>query len=191
MEFVRGTLCGLATAALSSIAFAQFPPPPFVRITGFLSTPSNTCTDPSASLDVIADGTSAHSDTYEIYVNGALHFRWAEGEDMSWVNGNSLPYGLTSDAGSGSYVANTTIVGRITSYNRSNPSGPVFIAGEPVYSSEISWNCTTGEQIGAIMNQDLRPRTVPLPAPWGLTVALAVFAFLCLRTTNAQKKTGS
>jgi hypothetical protein len=179
MKLVRGMTCALALAAMLPTARAQQGITPFVQILGFASIPIESCNDPGATLNVLANGTVAHSDTYAIFVNGALHYRWAEGEDMSWVSERALPYGLNSNAGSGSFVANSTITGQIVTFSRSNPSGPIFTAGEPVFSSQISWNCTTGEQVGPILNLDLRPQRVPLPTPWWLLAALLAMAALC------------
>jgi hypothetical protein len=184
MKFLRAIGYLLIAMGIASIAHAQEATSPFVQIVGFASNPGQSCVDPGATLNVLASGSGATSDTYAIFVNGTLHYRWAEGEDMSWVTASALPYGMNSNAGSGSYLPNSTITGQITTFSRSNPSGPIFIAGEPVFSSEISWNCTTGEQIGPIVNLDFRPRLVPLPTPWWVFgAALFALAMWRLRRT--------
>jgi hypothetical protein len=177
-------VCVVAFVACATRANAQSQP--FVQITGFAAVPSNTCTDPGASLNVRASGTAAHSDSYAIFVNGTEHYSWRQGEDMSWATAASEPYGLNSDPGSGSYVENTIITGQIVTYSRSNPAGPVFIAGDAVYMSEIRWNCTTGAQIGAIANVDLRSSEVPLPMPWWLMGALGVIGCARIRRLRTE-----
>lgn len=191
-RFLRRAVCGsIATGALivSSFSASQTAAPvPSIRIIGFATTPVNTCTEPAVTVDVLAAGDVRHSDSYSIVVDGRARYQWAEGETMAWANTNqALPYGLTSDALTGSFPANTIITGQIVTYNGSNPAGPVFTAGEAVFVSQISWNCTTGQQIGPVSTVDLRPREpVPLRGGTLLAALLVVAAGLAARNVRAR-----
>lgn len=157
---------------------------PSIRIVGFATTPANSCAEPAVSVNVLADGDARHSDTYSILVDGRVRYHWVEGETMAWANTSApLPYGLTSDALTGSFPANTVITGQILTYNGANPAGPVFTAGAAVFISQISWNCTTGQQVGAVSNVDLRPRE-PVPLRGGsMLIALLLLAAGCATRT--------
>jgi hypothetical protein len=180
---------GALVAASLSVAQATRDPSPSIRILGFADVPSNTCTEPSVSVNVVANGTAQHSDTYAILVDGTPRYRWAEGETMAWATSSEpLPYGLTSDALTGSFPPNTVITGQIVTYSESNPAGPTFIAGNAVFLSQISWNCTTGQQVGEATNIDLRPRE-PVPVHGGAALAglIAAIAGVALRRTNRRR----
>ncbi len=159
---------------LTASAQSATVPFPSIQIAGFTNVPSNTCTSPAASVDVIANGNATTSDSYVVLVNGTLVFTW-EGEDMAWANPPGPVSGYRIFGATGTFAANSVVTGRITTYAgvNSNVSDPT--TGQvPAYSSEISWDCTTGAQVGAIVNRDL---LAPAPVP---TLNTGAFALLSL-----------
>jgi hypothetical protein len=187
-----GGLLALSTLASSVKAQIAALPYPSIQIVGFTSIPANTCTDPFADVDVAANGNAATSDNFEIFANGALIYTWS-GETMSWVS-PSVPissYGLSG--ATGMFAANSTLTARITSFAGANLSTADPTAGQvPAYVSEVSWNCTTGAQVGAIINQDLRETVaVTTLAPNALAFASLLLGLtgLCVASRREKKIT--
>jgi hypothetical protein len=181
-------LLALSTFVNSVNAQVAATPYPSIQIVGFTSIPSNTCTDPFADVDVAATGNASTSDNFEIFANGALIYTW-DGETMSWVN-PSVPissYGMSG--ASGVFSADSTITGRITSFAGANQSASNPTTGQvPVYVSEVSWNCTTGVQVGEIVNRDLRETVaVTALAPNALVVASLLLGLIGLRIVSQRE----
>lgn len=127
---------------------------PFVRIVGFAAVPVSGCVLPNAEFVVSASGDATTSDTFSIHANGQLVYQW-EGETMAWaVSANPSTYSITGNPTA--LAQNTVLTATITTYEQSNPVGPIYTSGAPVYRAQASWNCTTGEQVGAIANADTR-----------------------------------
>jgi hypothetical protein len=162
----------LATGFASAQASEPFPS---IRILGFVAPPTNSCTVPYAELDVVANGNANTSDTFVIVVNGVERYRWG-GETMVWANppGPNI-YSIVGDALN--LPANTMLTAIVTTYDSANPSSAVVYAGNAVTSSQISWNCTSGQLVGGISNLDLRPKSVPaLPIPSAALLLAALLA---------------
>lgn len=185
------TAVALAAALAAPLAAsAQSLPQPTIQITSFSEAPSGGCTEPNAVVTVFANGTAANSDTFLMLVNGALGYTWT-GETMDWSPappGGANRYGIGGL--SGSFAANSTITGRIVTYAGANTTAADPTTGQiAVYESEISWNCTTGAQVGPIVNRDLRVAVgVPVNAPFALltaALALVIGGFAALRRRNA------
>jgi hypothetical protein len=160
--FLANVIAVSASAAIGQTPPAS-PPTPFIRITGFVSgSPSGGCLAPSADLLVIADGNSLHSDNFKMSVNSVLAYTWT-GETMAWLATSPTPVTYGLNGAIGSFSANAIVTGKIITYDGANATATNPTTGQrAVYESEISWNCTTGAQLGAIINRDLRtPRDVP------------------------------
>jgi hypothetical protein len=155
---------------------------PFVRIIDFVAAPVGSCAVPNAEFLVVASGDANTSDTFTIFANGAQVYQW-QGETMAWVPGpNATTYNIAGEPVD--LAANTILTARITTYDSANAAGPTFTAGEAVYVSQASWNCSTGEQVGAIFNADVRPKAVSVMSlPWAalLVGVLSMVLLLGLR----------
>ncbi len=179
-----------AALAAPILAGAQGLPQPTIQITAFNGVPSGGCTAPRASVTVFANGTAANSDNFVMLVNGTLSYTWT-GETMGWSPAPpGGPHGYGINGLSGSFAANSIITGRIITYAGTNATAPNPTTGQiPVYESEISWDCTTGAQVGSIVNRDLRAAVgVPVNTPFALlaaALALVVGGFAALRRRNA------
>ncbi len=178
----RCVAVGMLVGAIACVAYAQAPSappaPPFIRITGFVSgTVSGGCTAPSAELTVAAEGTAQHSDTFKMWVNGALTYTWT-GETMAWVATSATPITYGINGATGAYAANAVITGKIVTYDGVNSTAANPTTGQrAVYESEISWNCTTGAQVGDIVSRDLRaPRDIPSAPMYGLAALMFALA---------------
>jgi hypothetical protein len=174
--------CAAAFFSLNTITVAAIGPLPSAQITGFVSPPINSCDLPYATLAVEANGDATTSDTFFIYANGSEIYRWS-GENMSWAQ----PPGPNTYSVAGEFAGlapGTTLTAAIVTYDSANPLGPLFYAGNAIYRSQISWNCTSGAQLGNLSNEDLRPREIPLlstDALVGLALLLASLVSMHLR----------
>jgi hypothetical protein len=131
---------------------------PSLRIVGFVSPPINSCETPYAELNIVANGDADSSDTFFILANNVEIYRWT-GETMAWA----IPPGANTYSVSGvpaDLLPNTTITVRVVTYSGVNPGGSPVYAGDAVTVSQISWNCTSGIQVGEIATFDLRPKPV-------------------------------
>jgi hypothetical protein len=184
--FLRTLFCAYsASAATIGLALG---PLPSVQITGIdPSQPRGSCDLPAIELLVDANGNASHSDNFFVLANGVLIYTWS-GESMAWVNvAGANTYSIS--AGTANLAPNTTVTVRIETYDSVNPSGPIFTAGDAVYRSEISWNCTTGAQLGAINNFDLRINTtVPTLQPTALVFAALLLGLIGVRRSRKHAR---
>jgi hypothetical protein len=148
-------------------------------VVGFAVAPVSGCAVPNAEFLVEAQGDATTSDTFSIYANGALIYQW-EGETMAWVATSPSPTTYTVAGEPVDLPQNTALTATITTFNQANSLGPIYTAGAQVYRAQASWNCTTGEQIGSIVNADTRPKMVTaMTTPWLASLAgLASIALL-------------
>jgi hypothetical protein len=170
-----GALC--ASAAANLLAFGPFPS---VQITGIdTSQPRGGCDAPSIELLVEATGSAFQSDNFYVLANGALIYRWT-GESMAWVDpAGANTYSISTGSVAANLPANTRVTAVIETYDSVNLVGPNFVAGNAVYRSEISWDCTTGVQLGAIGNFDLRVNSVvPTLQPAAIALAALLLGFV-------------
>jgi IPTL-CTERM motif len=172
------SLIGVSTiSAASALALGPFPS---VQITGIdTSQPRGSCDAPSIELFVEANGTGSQSDNFFVLADGALIYSWT-GESMTWVNtAGPNTYSVSTGGAAANLPANTRVTARIETYDSVNPAGPIFVAGNAVYRSEISWNCTTGAQLGSVNNFDLRVNSiVPTLQPAALAFAALLLGFM-------------
>jgi hypothetical protein len=169
-----GALC--ASAAANVLALGPFPS---VQITGIdTSQPRGGCDAPSIELFVEANGSALQSDNFFVLADGALIYRWT-GESMAWASpAGANTYSVNSGGVAANLPANTRVTAAIETYDSVNPVGPNFVAGNAVYRSEISWDCTTGAQLGAIGNLDLRASSiVPTLQPVAIALAALLLGF--------------
>jgi hypothetical protein len=181
--FFLHSLLGAFSASVATTAFA-LGPPPSVQITGIdTSQPRGSCDLPAIELLVNANGNASHSDNFFVIANGELIYSWS-GESMAWVNvAGANTYSIS--AGTANLAPNTTVTARIDTYDSVNPDGPIFTAGDVVYRSEISWNCTTGAPLGAISNFNLRANTVvPTLQPIALMCAALLLGLIGARQSK-------
>jgi hypothetical protein len=184
----------VATSAATGQTPSSSPPTPFIRISGFApGSPDGGCSAPSANLIVVADGNARHSDNFTMSVNSALVYTWT-GETMAWLVASAAPVTYSINGATGTFPANATVTGKITTYDGVNATAANPTTGQrAVYESEISWNCTTGAQVGAIVNRDLRtPRDVPSVSTLGLFFLLLAITGIGLhsrRCTSLGKRT--
>jgi hypothetical protein len=179
VEFVSRAVRVAAFCALFACAHAAAQAPfPSVRITGFVSAPVNSCATPFAEFTVDARGDRTTSDTFLLFANGVQIYRWS-GETMDWVRGSNDTYAVVGELVN--LAPNTVVTASILTYDQANPSGPNFVAGNAVYQSQASWNCTTGAQVGVVSNVDLRPRDVPTLAIHQLALLGAALFVAVLR----------
>jgi hypothetical protein len=180
--FLRVLFSAFSASAVTT-AFA-LGPLPSVQITGIdTSQPRGSCDLPAIELLVNANGNASHSDNFFVLANGELIYSWS-GESMAWVNvAGANTYSIS--AGTANLAPNTTVTARIDTYDSVNPGGPIFTAGEVVYRSEISWNCTTGAQLGAINNFNLRARAiVPTLQPTALVFVALLIGMIGVRQSK-------
>ncbi|MBL8310487.1 MAG: IPTL-CTERM sorting domain-containing protein [Burkholderiales bacterium] len=158
------SLLGVSTALASGHAFAQ--QAPYIQIQS-ISSVNGGCSTPGVSVSVIAYGNASHSDNFTIGANGAVHFTWT-GETMGWASNNGSPQGYGINASSTAVAANTIMSGVITAYEGAAPTGNPTTGQRAVYRSTVQWNCTTGAQVGQVLNEDLRASVVPTMSTGGL-----------------------
>jgi hypothetical protein len=170
-------LITLVLSFSSFLAFAQSPPVPYVQILGFNGTPGN-CTSAGAALLFANMNHPTGSSTFTLFINGAPWFVWPSFDDG--VVSNPQTYGVRGNSPMNA-PANATITATITTY-----SG-LGLTGSRVYTSTISWNCTTQLQVGSVVNTDLRvSQTVPVNAPLGLALMMGLVALLARARLSKQ-----
>ncbi|MGL5003639.1 MAG: hypothetical protein ACRDAM_11925 [Casimicrobium sp.] len=180
----------VSASSYSTNATAQSLPLPSIQIGGFdAGSPSGGCTAPAANLNGLANGNANHSDSFAMLVNGALVYTWEEGERMEWVPvGGGAFSGYSVNGTLGAIAANSTITARIVTYGGANASATNPTTGQlPVFVSEISWNCSTGAQVGAVVNRDLRTaQAVPTLTSTWLGILFVLLAYIGRKAIRLQ-----
>ncbi|MBS0590791.1 MAG: hypothetical protein JSR65_09150 [Proteobacteria bacterium] len=191
IQWLLGSLLVVSGLFVGPSAFAQGPFPS-IQITGLAGTPSGGCTSPSIRVNLWANATSANSDNYTISVNGVVQYTWT-GETSGYGPQPAPPGGAASNAYginglNGTFAANSTITGTITTYAGVAASGPVTAGQTPTYQSSISWNCTTGAQVGSIVNVDLRAPAVPAPSNSTYSLLAGMICLLALGAFTLRQR---
>ncbi len=119
---------------------------------------ANTCSAPPANnplATIVSNEGAGFSDTFAITAPGFAGYTWT-GENGPIGSGS---YGFGTPALWGLNVpANTPVTGTIFVYSGIN------LTGVRIYSSAITWNCTTGVVAG-IVNTDLTAAVASTPVP--------------------------
>lgn len=151
-------LVGAAGAMLFG-ATAHAASPASIVITGALTSLANTCTPTGNQVSVVvaANEGAAYSDNFVVTAPGFAGYTWASGENGPFPG---TSYGFSNASVWGINVpANTPVTSTIYVYNGNN------LTGGRIYSSAITWDCTTGT-IASIVNTDLSggvTTTTPVP----------------------------
>lgn len=175
-------MIGLSAALGSVDALAQVAP--YVQVVSINS--AGTCDNPGANVTVNASGTSSNSDNFTIAANGSVYYTWT-GETMSWASPAGLhSYGI--NGGSATLAPNTTVTGVITAYAGAATSGNPTTGQVPVYRTTVQWNCTTGAQVGTVLNEDLRFSVVPTLSELGLLGLSGLAALLGLASLSTRRR---
>lgn len=182
LRFVAAAI-GLSAALGSVDALAQVAP--YIQVTSINST--GTCTSPGATVTVNANGTASNSDNYTLAANGSVFYTWV-GETMSWAPVGGGPHSYGINGGSATLAPNTTVTGVITTYAGAATSGNPTTGQVPVYRTTVQWNCTTGAQVGTVLNEDLRFSVVPTLSELGLLGLSGLAALLGLASLSTRRR---
>lgn len=172
IRLMHATALAFAISGTLLVTSAEAASPASITITGPTSGFADVCSAPSVNnpnVQVIANEPAGYSDTFAITAPGFGGYTW-KGENGPYP---SSTYGLGYPTLWGINVpANTPITATIYVYSGAD------LTGTRIYSSAITWNCTTGVVAG-IVNTDLTQASIENSVPtlsteWVLVLAALV-----------------